>query len=465
MPDARRISLDVAKWTAVPANNSLLWSLLEIFNAVLAAAWHGYQAVQSRAEHWRPDNLGYRFYAEAQRLLHREQDKAKITSVQAMGIMSITFTSNALDKLSWSLLHKAIEMAQQLGLFSHSPESDPMWQKAAAITSWGVFNWQSLYCYHMFQPPLLNEPPNHDLPGVLQDTAFFGNIHVKYPGSEHKVDISHGHVFRAMSGFRIIMNAVALELYGSGQNGLSLDRLDHFWQAIKDWYRSLPACLEADKIALPNHLKLHMHMHVLVIGLFEPFEKHVQSLLSRGLPDPGKTIAQSKASLETLIRLYYLRHGFESYDPTMMLFISMLAWSCLQDYKQMKENGSPQLDAVRSTLVLCAKGLWDQGENCFLSEVLFRLLKSSLPSKDEVQLLREVADIDEEPDRVSRMIQEVHSAWPFGIFSTAKTSIEEASLSRYIAWCEQVLEDPSQHIGTQTPDQPESHHLWVGYNN
>jgi hypothetical protein len=34
-------------------------------------------------------------------------------------------------------------MAKQLNLFSLSPESDPMWQKAAAITSWSVYNWQA----------------------------------------------------------------------------------------------------------------------------------------------------------------------------------------------------------------------------------------------------------------------------------------------------------------------------------
>lgn len=68
---------------------------------------------------------------------------AKITTVQAASIMSITLTMNGLDALCWPLLQKSIEMAQQLGLFSPSPESDPIWEKAAAITSWAIFNWQA----------------------------------------------------------------------------------------------------------------------------------------------------------------------------------------------------------------------------------------------------------------------------------------------------------------------------------
>lgn len=60
-----------------------------------------------------------------------------------MSIMNLTLCANGLDELSWSLICSAIQMAQQLSLFAPSPESDPKWQKAAAITSWSVFNMQA----------------------------------------------------------------------------------------------------------------------------------------------------------------------------------------------------------------------------------------------------------------------------------------------------------------------------------
>jgi hypothetical protein len=104
---------------------------------------HGHKEFQKRAEYWRPDNLGYRFLAEARRLLEREQITSKITTIQATSIMNLTMCTNGLDDLSWSLLNNAITMSQQLNLFTPSPESDPKWQKAAAITSWSVFNMQA----------------------------------------------------------------------------------------------------------------------------------------------------------------------------------------------------------------------------------------------------------------------------------------------------------------------------------
>lgn len=198
-----------------------------------------------------------------------------------------------------------------------------------------------------------------------------------------------------------------------------------------------------------------MHMYILIIGLFE----HQPNMVApAGLPEPNKILAQSKANLETLVRLYYLRHGFESYDPTMILFVSLLAWSSLRDYKQMLQGGSPHLDATRSTLVLCAKFLWDQGSNCFISEVIYRLFKASLPSKDEVLLLRHVTEIDEETSRLCLMVQEVRSQWPVGIFSTAQASVEESRLSRFIFWCSQMLEGPwkLRKLSSQTPESSES---------
>lgn len=204
-----------------------------------------------------------------------------------------------------------------------------------------------------------------------------------------------------------------------------------------------------------------MHMHVLLVRLFEPFEHVSQIFATEELPHPGNIVMQSKRSLETLIRLYYLRHGFESYDPAMIFFVSLLAWNSLRDYKQLAslEPNSPHSDETLSTLVLCAKFLWEQGANHFLSEVVFFLFKSSLPSRHEVRHLREVVDAEEDAGpRLALMVQEVRSEWPVGIFSTAKVSAEDAKLSWFIAWCEQTVEGQTQRVpaASQSPEQPAS---------
>lgn len=187
--------------------------------------------------------------------------------------MNMTLSSNGLDDLSWFMLHRSIEMAQQLNLFSPSPESDPMWQKAATITAWSIFNWQayvpvlksrlgartntfSLHCFHMFRTPMLQDPPSHELPSPEHDATFFGEIHVRYPNSQPQIDIYHGHVFRAVSRFRVILNAVGQEIYSGEGNRLSSGKLHHYWKSIALWYEALPQCLTPEEIVLPCHLKI-----------------------------------------------------------------------------------------------------------------------------------------------------------------------------------------------------------------
>jgi hypothetical protein len=208
-----------------------------------------------------------------------------------------------------------------------------------------------------------------------------------------------------------------------------------------------------------------MHMHVLVLRLFEPVE-HITKT-SGELPDPSQIVMQSKAALETLIRLYYLRHGFEAYDPAMILFVSLLGWSALREYRKMtlEPDHQPHLEAVLSTLVLCAKFMRDQGSNHFLPEVVFHLFRSSMPSKNEARLLQEISETDEQASRVSLMVQEVRSEWPVGIFSLAKVSVEDARLNRFLAWCDQTMEDPLQRLvilqNQDPPDSPDAG--WTRY--
>jgi hypothetical protein len=175
-----------------------------------------------------------------------------------------------------------------------------------------------------------------------------------------------------------------------------------------------------------------MHLHVLLICIFEPYENGDGP--SNADSSPSQIVAQSKACFETLLRLYYLRHGFESIDTTLLQFIPMLAWSSLRDYIKMKNTGHEHEDAMRSTVILCGKGLWDQGRNYFIAEVIYRLFEKSLPSKEEVQLLRDATDVDQEDDGLAQIVREVRSSWPIGVFSAAKANVEQSRLGRFIRY-------------------------------
>lgn len=105
-------------------------------------------------------------------------------------------------------------------------------------------------------------------------------------------------------------------------------------------------------------------------------------------------ITHAEVRLETLVRLYYLRHSFEAYDPLLMHWLMFLGDAILQ--KLDGTGGTPttamamtptNFESLRSTLILCAKGLYDQKRNYHIAAIVFRLLRDRMKAND-VDLLR-----------------------------------------------------------------------------
>lgn len=177
-----------------------------------------------------------------------------------------------------------------------------------------------------------------------------------------------------------------------------------------------------------------MQYYVFLISLFEPFIGLVDTAAPR--EDSAQNIvAQSQACFEALIRLYYLRHGFESYDPTLCQFLSLLAYNTLKDML-LAQRGSQQHELLKSTLALCGKGLWDQGRCCYVAEANLRLLVESAGPED-AGLIGQFTDMEVmvANDRLAHMAQEIRSSWPIGAFCFPKDG-EYLTLGRFFEWWE-----------------------------
>ncbi|OTA65317.1 hypothetical protein K449DRAFT_421005 [Hypoxylon sp. EC38] len=455
--DPRISSMSVSSWTTVSSDNTMLRVLLQIYfvfeypfhpyfhkdmfledmlvgskrfcspllvNAVLGAAWHGYSRVKNRAEYWLPDNLGYRFLAEARRLFDLDQANPTITTVQAAAIINLICNHNGIDEISWFYTYKSLEMAQNMSLFSPGLDEGKEWQKVAGTTAWCLFNWQTIATFHTFQPPIIKEPPTRPLPDIDDVSTYFGEIWVKYPLGREPTPIYNGFVFRAICQLRVIMNEITILSFDHPRcfNRMSLGAAIEFRSRLLAWYENLPEPLKARNAAMPSHLKLH---------LFEPFVQmgyiHVEA-------NPNTIVNHSKACFETLMRVYYLRHGYESLDTALIQFLHLLGFSALKDISS-AEKGSATHEAIRSTLMLCAKGLWDQGQNYYLSEAVFRLFKQSMSTEDAL-LFKEITEIEDSNGWLDHLAQEIRSQWPIGIFSMADDR-GDRTLEHFIRWLEQ----------------------------
>jgi hypothetical protein len=154
-----------------------------------------------------------------------------------------------------------------------------------------------------------------------------------------------------------------------------------------------------------------MHYYIVIINLIDTLRDAGGEERLPGV-DLQQALNEATIRFETLLRLYYLRHGCEGYDIVTVHYFSLLG------FMHMKALGGaePSEAAERwSTIALTFKGLRAQGRNFYLAQVVFRLLKDALGAEAQ-QLMREVADVTEENDESKSLIrQHVNSSWPVGL--------------------------------------------------
>lgn len=136
---------------------------------------------------------------------------------------------------------------------------------------------------------------------------------------------------------------------------------------------------------------------------------------AEGLGAPPKTvIAYLEASFETLLRAYYLRHGFEYLDSYL---IALLMEVCLASITEMAAHKNhDDLVAYKSTVILLARGIHQQGQSLFLGKMVYHLIKGKLGSAELAELER-CLKTENMTEIQSAGLAQVQMEWPVDIVS------------------------------------------------
>lgn len=131
---------------------------------------------------------------------------------------------------------------------------------------------------------------------------------------------------------------------------------------------------------------------------------------------PQQILANAMASLETLLRAYYLRHGFEWLDTYL---VSVLMEMCLISIDRLEDDAaSGDVSALRSSIILFAKGIYEQGQNFFLGKLVFQLVQAKMRQED-LEMLGQVARLETLEERQTFGLKQVQMEWPVDITSMA----------------------------------------------
>jgi hypothetical protein len=124
-------------------NQKLKYCSPLLLNAILALACNYSDRPETRSDPTDPKTVGDHFFAEAKRLL-AEDERSCLTTVQALGVMSIRQAMNNHDSSGWLYRGKMMAMAVEMGLhltYNGPPTKDlsPAEVEVRRITFWGCF--------------------------------------------------------------------------------------------------------------------------------------------------------------------------------------------------------------------------------------------------------------------------------------------------------------------------------------
>ena len=152
-----------------------------------------------------------------------------------------------------------------------------------------------------------------------------------------------------------------------------------------------------------------MYYYHLILTIFEP----LLDVETNEEPSPRHVVASATRNLQTLVRLCFLRHGFEAMDLFIVIPLMIIGYDCTSAIND--GTLSSEIESLRATLILIAQGLYNQLRNHYLAQALFRVIRGKMRPQ-EIGLLKssmalEAGDIDQEPE----LAVAVRSQWPVSV--------------------------------------------------
>lgn len=156
-----------------------------------------------------------------------------------------------------------------------------------------------------------------------------------------------------------------------------------------------------------------MNYQNILVNLWEPICATDQARVPQGDgASPWEIWNTASIHFETLVRLYYLRHGFDYGDTFLGHPLNQLAFISLNKILAAAANtntnippNQSDLDAARSTLILAAKGIHDQGKSHFLSRVTLEMIKVQMGPVERDMLGKVIGEVEEDATKKLHELQ------------------------------------------------------------
>ncbi|KAG5922152.1 hypothetical protein E4U42_005582 [Claviceps africana] len=299
-----------------------------LVNALLALGCRFSTQPMTRANPDDPYTSGDHFFKESQRLFHQETDHHNMTTIQALGIMSIREASCGRDSESWYYAGQSIRLAVEMGLHRLHDGMDEDDLAVQSATFWGAFAldhaW-SLATGSLPQCSLFPQLPPK--PGIIGNVE--ASLWVPYTDDGAPLQRSCEQpsnvrsVYKCFCELSELVHQSLYMLHSPGKPLTARELLKIYTQYL-NWYDRIPEVLRLGHNFTPAVLFAHMYYHFAILLLFRPLIK-LRINGSKILPKDVCTQAADaiQGLLTSYSQLYTLRRT-PSFVPYFVLTSSIM---------------------------------------------------------------------------------------------------------------------------------------------
>ncbi|RQM07145.1 hypothetical protein DH86_00003497, partial [Scytalidium sp. 3C] len=254
-----------------------------LVNALLAVGCRFSHREDARANPSDKNTSGDHFFAEAMRLLDAEEDHHNLTTIQALGLMSIREASRGRTSVGLYLSGQSIRLAIEMGLHLDlgSEVTAPIDNAEMAVRSatfWGAFSLDQAWSISIGRLPhysrhlkVISKPAiiehieaaswipytDDEKPGEQYNTQQPSNVRSVYKTFCELSEIVHQSLYSYYTPGRYVTSQTLLRIY----------------RRYLDWYDQIPNSLRLGQNFTPAVLFAHMYYHYAILLLFRPFLK------------------------------------------------------------------------------------------------------------------------------------------------------------------------------------------------
>nr|CAD79658.1 related to nitrate assimilation regulatory protein nirA [Neurospora crassa] len=319
-----------------------------LVNALLALGCRFSSQPSTRANPNDPYSSGDHFFKECQRLFYQEENHHTLTTIQALGIMSIREASCGRDSESWYYAGQSIRLAIEMGLHRVQDDGKDCDESAVqAATFWGAFALDHAWslatgslpqcsCFPQLPPkpaiiddieaslwiPYTDDGKNLSfLEVVLGGKLMSGTGAPLHQSCEQPSNVRS--VYKCFCELSELVHQSLFILHSPGRPLTSRDLLKIYTQYL-NWYDRIPEVLRLGHNFTPAVLFAHMYYHFAILLLFRPLIKLriVGSSIS-----PRDVCVQAADAILGLVRSYsqlYTLRRTPSFVPYFVLTSSIM---------------------------------------------------------------------------------------------------------------------------------------------